>query len=355
LGSSGEQVTTGEGALPEAGATSAVKPGSAPSFTSQRLIMSAGMILTALVAACSRGEREPASDTGRLDTVAQVAEPVPQGEARAETTTVLVNRGTGGMAARTWWLLSPDSSAIIVVEDAVGVEAEPVPNGFLFARESDGLVVQRDSVWNVAPSPDWRRLAWGRAYGPRPTERDSMSRADWMEFLERIPQPLLAALGTSRSTPAGRDSLIGILRRRTFPSSGMSYAVAIGVAHHLDLEPGAREVPLRFDGWRVAWTADGSTLGIGTDPTGVQDESPPRRWVLVRPPSGDSIGFAADARRFATPRWVEGPVLDVSIDEPARELVATRGRRFIVALVPNPRAGEFDRKTILVVHHVRSR
>jgi hypothetical protein len=315
-----------------------------------------GITAVAILAACATGEREPAPDTGRPDTGMHPAEPGhgPQGAA-AETTTVLVNRGTGGMASRVRWLLSPDSAALIVVEDAVGVEAEPVPNGFLFARESDGLVVQRDSAWHVAPSPDWRRLAWGRAYGPRPTERDSMSRADWLEFLERIPQELLSQLGTTRTTAAGRDSLIRLLRRRTFPSSGMSYAVAIGVAHYLDLDGRSRDIPLRFDGWRVAWTPDGSTLGIGTDPTGVQDESPPRRWVLVRPPSGDSIGSAADRGRFATPRWVEGPVLDVSIDEPARELVATRGRRFIVALVPNPRAGEFDRKMMLVVHHVRSR
>jgi hypothetical protein len=303
--------------------------------------------------ACGTAERAtPAGDTSLATAPAADGAPA---AVQAETLLITVNRGAPGMAARIRWLLSPDRRSIILVEDPAGVEAEPVPNGFVFASEATGRVVQQDSVWDVAPSPDWRQLAWGRAYGPRPGERDSMSTAEWRAFVSTIPGSLTSALQPGASAGAGRDSLVAVLRRSAFPSSGMTYAVAIGVAHVLDLRNESAPTPLSWHGWRVRWTPDGSILGIGTDPAGVQDDSPPRRWILLRPPSGDSIGSASDSRSFVENRWVVGPVLDISIEEPPRELVATRDRRFVAALVPNTGAGEYDPKTRLVMYHIRNR
>src|SRR5689334_1506987 len=60
-----------------------------------------------------------------------------------------VNTGTHGMSARVRWTLSSDRRAVLVEEDPRAIENDPVPNGFVFAREDAGLI-QRDSVWDAA-------------------------------------------------------------------------------------------------------------------------------------------------------------------------------------------------------------
>src|SRR2546423_3510829 len=74
-----------------------------------------------------------------------------------------VNRGTAGMAQRVLWAFSPDHKAVLVVADPGGVENEPVANAFFFGDEARGFQTQMDSVWDVAPSPDWKWLRVGRA------------------------------------------------------------------------------------------------------------------------------------------------------------------------------------------------
>src|SRR2546423_6689158 len=75
-----------------------------------------------------------------------------------------VNRGTAGMAQRVLWAFSPDHKAVLVVADPGGVENEPVANAFFFGDEARGFQTQMDSVWDVAPSPDWKWIGFGRAY-----------------------------------------------------------------------------------------------------------------------------------------------------------------------------------------------
>src|SRR5580765_5177726 len=75
-----------------------------------------------------------------------------------------VNRGTQGMAERVLWAFSPDRKAVLVVADPAGVENEPVANGFFFGDETRGFQTQMDSVGDVAPSPDWKWIGFGRAY-----------------------------------------------------------------------------------------------------------------------------------------------------------------------------------------------
>src|SRR3954465_649001 len=79
-------------------------------------------------------------------------------------TVTAVNRGTQGMTERVMWAFSPDRKAMLVVADPAGVENEPVPNGFFYGDETTGFQTQVDSVWDVAPSPDWKWIGFGRAY-----------------------------------------------------------------------------------------------------------------------------------------------------------------------------------------------
>lgn len=299
-----------------------------------------------------------------------------------------VNTGPHGMAATTRWLLSPDQRSIIVVEDAVGVEAEPVPDGFLFASEHTGAVVQVNGVWDVAPAPDWKRLAYGRAFVFRSGEADSIPRAEWQRFLAWLPEDV------------AEPTTAAMLRRAeayTFPVSGMSYAKAISLTQVLDvarLTAGKLAVvaapAVRLEGWRVRWTPGGDTLAIGAAPPMVQDDADASRWTYVRTRNPrsyhDSIGLAPPARRFAAPPWITGPTIDVSIPVdmdaerhvpalgatvrsargriqverrgatmevgPGAALAATRDGRFIAALRPRRGAGEFDHKYELVVYEL---
>lgn len=308
-----------------------------------------------------------------------------------DTTPVVhvVNTGTHGMAATVRWLLSSDQRAILVVEDAVGVEAEPVPDGFLYGSEATGAVVQVSGVWDVAPSPDWSRIAFGRAFVFRSGEADSIPTAEWQRFFAWLSRDL-AAPATAALRRRARDYV--------FPVSGMSYAKGFGVMHVLDVASlptgrmAAVEAPaVWLEGWRARWTRAGDTLAVGAAPATVQDDADPTRWALVRTRPvrswRDSAGVAADDRRFPELPWVVGPTIDVSIPidmnatrhvptlgatvsssrgrvrverggatadvGPGVALAATRGGRFIAALRPRASAREFDHKVELVVYELR--
>lgn len=276
-----------------------------------------------------------------------------------------VNRGTHGMLARSRWALSPDGCALLVVEDPVGVENEPVPNGFLFATERGGggaTVVQRDSVWDVAPSPDWTRLAYGRAYGLLVGGRDSATSAEWDALARR----------------AGLDPAVA--RGGAFASSGMATAYAVArpaIVAAGGSAPAERALPLA-SGWRVRWTRDGRSLVLGSRPVRAEDDAPPTQWDVVdagtpvaRSASERAQSLGGDVARAGV-AWTEGPTLDGSatpaLDSaapialaggavvesrggtirvvvpggagrpvtvgPGIALAATRGGRFVVALAP---------------------
>jgi hypothetical protein len=147
-------------------------------------------------------------DSGQKETTADTAHLAPV------VTVTPVNRGTHGMAERVLWAFSPDSKAVLVVADPGGVENEPVPNGFFFGDEARGFQTQMDSVWDVAPSPDWKWIGFGRAY------------------------TVVAGGGTGTDllTDVSRRTSIdtATLRAGSFPASGMSLARAVaqpGVIH----------------------------------------------------------------------------------------------------------------------------
>ena len=295
---------------------------------------------------------------------------------------VPVNNGTHGMAARIRWAHSPDRRAMLVVEDPAAVEAEPIPNGFVLATEKGALAIQRDSVWDVSPSADWTRLAYGRSAGAFARESDELTAAQWRAMAEKIGLP---------------EALV---RRESFPISGMNYAAGVARAAVIAVPgapgatPEARDLPLAT-GWRVRWLPSGEQLALGTAPKRVQDDQPPSSWIVVDAATGavrDTLPASSGAvdadSRFAGIAWTEGPTLDISIPldtttervlpidggrivsrngwirtertggdaariiGPGTVLAATRGGRYVAALAPAPDAKEYEAKVQVVVYEV---
>jgi hypothetical protein len=298
---------------------------------------------------------------------------------------IRVNQGTSGMLSRVRWTQPPDRCAIVVVDDPVGVENEAIPNGFLFATEVGPFLLQQDSVWDVAPSPSWARLAFGRAYVLSAREQDSVATTQWADVARRTGQS------------------VDRVRQAAFPTSGMSIAFGVAQPVVVDVSPrvtatsasdrAARRVLPLLGGWRVAWTKSGDTLGVGSGPTHVQDDAPAPAWQLVAldgAPASSPTPAPAD-HPFAPVEWNEGPVLDIStpvdvsrpqavsagtyriesrdgwiritgpapgggssvrIVGPGVVLAATAGGRFVAALAPRPRAREYEAKYEPVVYEV---
>ena len=291
-----------------------------------------------------------------------------------------VNRGSHGMSARVRWTSSNDRRAVLVVEDPRAVENDPVPNGFVFASEGN-LPVQRDSVWDVAPAPDWRRVAYARAYTTRAGETDSIPPSEWHR--------LAGSVGLMEST----------VRKNAFATSGMvtAFGVArpfvVSLAASTDTATAGNEGLPIAEGWRVAWTRDGSRLAIGAPPEITADDAPASRWRLVEPATGESRG-TADSSSLAHLQWTQGPNLDVSttvdmrqrrafragdvdiesedgwirvyandgarvraprIVGPGIALTATANGQFIVAIAPDPATKSYGPPNALMVYHILHR
>ena len=291
-----------------------------------------------------------------------------------------VNGGTHGMSARVRWALSGDRRSVLVVEDPRSVENEPLPNGFVFAVEGAPLV-QRDSVWDVMPAPDWRRVAYARAYTTTPGEADSIPPREWHRL-------------------AGQVGLIeSSVRKNAFPTSGMVVAMGVGRPFLIDATTIADTIPFPVtalpiaEGWRVGWSRDGARLAIGAPPDVMGDDAQAARWHFVDPVSGEDRG-AVDASALMRLQWTEGPNLDVSTDVdmkqrrafrsgeldvesedgwirvyvhdgarlrapriigPGIALTATANGQFIVAIAGDPTAQSYDPPNHLVVYHIRRR
>jgi hypothetical protein len=214
-----------------------------------------------------------------------------------------VNRGTHGMAERVRWAFSSDNKAVLVVADPGGVENEPVPNGFFFGDEARGFQTQMDSVWDVAPSPDWKSIGFGRAY--------SVVGGD--------------GTGTELLTNVSRRTTIdtATLRASSFPSSGMSMSRAVAQAGVIRVPDDPRQTaagesaaPRLFPiarGWRVRWTADGTTLALGNSPARATDTESSQTWAALDPITGNlSVALPSNAK-LAEVKMTEGPTLDRSL------------------------------------------
>jgi hypothetical protein len=274
----------------------------------------------------------------------------------------LVNHGSHGMSARTRWAMSPNRGAIMVVEDPAAVEADPVPNGFFLGHEEGMRNVRMDGVWDAAPAPDWRRVAFGRAYVLQGEREDSLRPEQWEALARELDLPV--------------DSV----RRAAFPASGMASAFGFAQPGVVDLANGEPRLFRGAGGWRVRWSVDGSRILVGLAPERTQDDAPARRWVAIDPQSGASLGEVPPGGRAAEVRWTEGPTIDISIEPdtaaprtlstsagtiesrggwirvngrivgPGVALAATRGGRYLAALVPNPEAKQYDHREVLAVY-----
>jgi YD repeat-containing protein len=216
--------------------------------------------------------------------------------------TFVVNRATRGMAARVRWALAPDSGAIIVVEDPAGVENEAVPDGVFFGTERTGRTWRMDSVWSASPSPDWARVAFGRAVVLGGGEQQVVDPARWIGAARSLaavagPQPAISAES---------------LRAHSYPVSGMAVAEGAAATFVAEVARDARDAPVRFvtlDGWRVRWSRDGHDILIGVRPERVQDDAPAKIVHRVAV-AGGGVSTAPPADSVP---WVAGPTLDISV------------------------------------------
>ena len=230
--------------------------------------------------------------------------------------TFVVNRATRGMTARVRWALAPDSSAIIVVEDPSGVENEAVPDGVLFASERTGRTWRMDSVWSASPSPDWTRVAVGRAVVLGGGEQQVVAPARW----EGAATSLAAIAGPQPSITAES------LRAHSYPVSGMAVVEGAAATFVADVARDEREAPVRFvslDGWRVRWSCDGQDALIGVRPARVQDDQAASSTRRVAVEGGEAtLASVADS----VP-WVTGPTLDIGVPlERRASVLHARGR-----------------------------
>jgi hypothetical protein len=286
-----------------------------------------------------------------------------------------VSNGTKGMARSLRWSFSPDHQSLIAVDDPVSVEAEALPDGFIYASERGGSVVQIDSIWDVAPSPDWSWLAYAHAHRSRVGEAEQPSDAQWADLARR------AGLSVEET------------KRRAFPVSGMAYISAVAVPAIRRVAEGAADGrERRLDaaaGWRAAWSTTGALAAFGAAPRMVQDDSPSPWYVLVDPQTGASRDTVRDTAALASVPWVEGPTLDISIPfdharrrtveggertivsedgwvrvrergengpgrivGPGSVLAATAGGRFLLVLVLDPAAREYESPDLAVVYEL---
>ena len=214
-----------------------------------------------------------------------------------------VNRGTAGMAQRVLWAFSPDRKSVLVVADPGGVENEPVANAFFFGDEGRGFQVQMDSVWDVAPSPDWKWIGFGRAYTVVGGE----------------------GTGTNLLADVARRTAIdtATLRAGSFASSGMSMVRAVAQPGVIRIPDNPREqaavdsaAPRLFPvarGWRVRWTTDGTTLALGNNPARAEDNEPSQTWSALDPVTGQLHGTLPSNAKLADVQFTMGPTLDRSV------------------------------------------
>jgi hypothetical protein len=229
--------------------------------------------------------------------VADVAVPVTPG-----VTLLPTNRGSRGDEVRLRWAQSPGRDALLVVEDVRREDGVPAPDAFAYVADAGGVVVQRDSVWDVTLSPDWRRLAYGRAYVISAEGRDSLSVSGWADAAARTTLQM-HVLRQQAFRVSDEPAIWGVAQpvvESTHPDSLRDESLVRMVS---------TQVPI-VGGWRVRWTRDGRTLAVGVAPRRPTEDAGAARWMGVEPRTGLFGGDLA-AGSLHTLSWTTGPTVTV--------------------------------------------
>jgi hypothetical protein len=326
-------------------------------------LLAALVCVSAAATACGEGQPQPrAAGKGDANVSCALPQPPEWVPMPVGAAAFVVNRGTRGMMAAIHWTMPADSSALLVIEDPTGVENEAIPDGVMFASERTGRTWRMDSVWSVAPSPDWRELAVGRGAVLRNGEADSIPAAQW----DAVSRALSAIAGPNAKLSA--DSL----RAYAFPASGMTYAMGVAATFEVDVDGDVDQFPVRYvvpGGWSVAWLCQGGhtrTLTAGSAPSTVQDNDPAPggsvKWT--RGPTlemGARLARDSVVRMRAREREIEGRAGTIRVRDgsgawrtvgPGIPLASTRGGRFILAVAPRTGAREHESPDHAVVYRV---
>jgi hypothetical protein len=216
-----------------------------------------------------------------------------------------VNQATYGLRSRIRWVMPPDSSAIVVLVDPVGLENDAIPNSFFFGSETRNFQARMDSVWDVAPSPDWQSLAFSRAYIAKGNETDTIPPAEWLALARRT------GIDTA-SLVAGSFPTSGMVAQRGIAQPGVIRIPADIRAPNASDEAAPKVFPIAR-GWQVRWSPDGSVIALGNNPSKADDTENSESWSELDPKTGALHGSFPAGAKLVVPRWVNGPVLESSI------------------------------------------
>jgi hypothetical protein len=216
-----------------------------------------------------------------------------------------VDQATSGLRYQVRWVMPPDSSALLVVVDPVGLENDAIPNAFFFGSETRNFQARMDSVWDVAPSPDWQSLAFSRAHIVRGDQTDSIPPADWVA-LSRQTGIDTATLVQSSFTTSGMSTQRGIAQ------PGVIRIPADIRAPNASDEAAPKSFPIAR-GWQVRWSPDASVIALGNNPGKASDNENSASWAELDPKTGALHGTFPAGAKLVVPRWVNGPVLESSV------------------------------------------
>jgi hypothetical protein len=216
-----------------------------------------------------------------------------------------VNQATSGLRSQVRWVMPPDSSAILVVVDPVGLENDPIPNAFFFGSETRNFQARMDSVWDVVPSPDWQSLAFSRAHIVTGDQTDTIPPAEWLALARATGVDTATLIQSSFATS-------GMTTQRGIAQPGVIRIPADIRAPNASDEAAPKLFPVAR-GWQVRWTPDGSVIALGNNPAKSADNENSESWAELDPKTGALHGTFPAGAKLVVPRWVSGPVLENAV------------------------------------------
>ena len=218
---------------------------------------------------------------------------------------VPVNQATSGLRSQVRWVMPPDSSAILVVVDPVGLENDAIPNAFFFGSETRNFQARMDSVWDVAPSPDWQALAFSRAHIVKGDQTDTIPPAEWVSLARQTGIDTATLVQSSFATS-------GMTTQRGIAQPGVIRIPADIRAPNASDEAAPKLFPIAR-GWQVRWALDGSVVALGNNPAKASDNENSESWAELDPKTGALHGTFPAGAKLVVPRWVNGPVLESAV------------------------------------------